>query len=93
MNGNSDVAKHRFWSGCRNGDEFGLAWKRVYNLIIQIPKMPWRRFMKNFVVANSRLKFYVPVNETFTPIDQVIGKQSEEKPTNRFGTYVVKCES
>ena len=93
VNRDRDVAEHRFRARRRDGNELRLAFLRVDDRVIQVPKVSGDRFVEHFVVADRRLERDVPVDEAFAAVNQPFGEEFIEEMTHRLRANVVEREA
>src|ERR1700722_17034352 len=69
MHGNGDISKDRFWATCSNCNVFVPS---TFKGIAEIIHHSLERKVFNFNVRNCRLKFGIPINKAFIPVDKTL---------------------
>ena len=93
---NSSVAKHCLRAGSCDSNVFNLPASGVNRLdkrISQIPEMPLHQLVLDFIVGQYRLGGGVPVDQSFSPINQPVFKEFEKCSANGFCTYFIHCKA
>ena len=93
---NSSVAKHCLRAGGSNSNIFNPLSSGVNRLdkrIPQIPEMPLYQLVLNFIVSQYRLGGWVPVDQSFSPVNQPVFEEFEKCSANGFGTNFIHRKS